>query len=128
VVFTSEHDVVSGIETWIEDYHSSSIQMIRGGKIYAAIGLESIGNSDMNRVIVMPEGLNGFLPNLDLINVVTTTSYLHEFVAGLDTFTTWENLREVEGTLLFYHHMSMSLPRSNHAAFTQYVFLSFSIY
>lgn len=103
--------------------------MFRGGKIFAAIALENVGNANMNRVLVIPEGYGGFLPNLDLVNVVTTTSYLQDIVAGIDTYSGFEPIdSNIRTMLVFYLHTSMSFPRSNHFAFTKLMTYSFHIF
>uniref|UniRef100_A0A4W3H387 GPI-anchor transamidase component GPAA1 n=1 Tax=Callorhinchus milii TaxID=7868 RepID=A0A4W3H387_CALMI len=70
----NEHDML-GMEAWLEAYHdvnltgmASSVLQGRAGSIQAAVVLEL--NSDViTSFDVAVEGLNGQLPNLDLVNL-----------------------------------------------------------
>jgi hypothetical protein len=65
--------------------------------------------------------LAGSLPNLDLVNVVVTSSFLQYHKAGIDIYSAAE---EVYGSLrklvLFSWHVALSYPQSNHAPFSLY--------
>ncbi|GAM29078.1 hypothetical protein SAMD00019534_122540 [Acytostelium subglobosum LB1] len=129
---------ISGISVWTHDYHASPIRtnqspqrrgwtdsddgrLIRSGYIYGAIALDRVGNSGMEKLVVYPEGLNGALSNLDIINVLTTTSYLNEMPAGIVTQVgEEEDDGSLFGLLVFMWNSALSMPRSNHAVFTKY--------
>ncbi|EGC31957.1 hypothetical protein DICPUDRAFT_82192 [Dictyostelium purpureum] len=136
---------ISGSSVWIHDYFSSpppiknnfsrktsrdkhQIGWIkdnkvfkRGGKIYGAIALNRVGNQEMEKIIVYPEGLKGGLSNLDIINTVTTTTFLNEIPAGINSHMVDEPVEgSIYGLLVFMWNSALSLPRSNHAIFTKY--------
>ncbi|KAF2068926.1 hypothetical protein CYY_009755, partial [Polysphondylium violaceum] len=114
-------------------------RIMRAGQIYGAIGFDRIGrnsnnninnnnnnnnNTDSNqqqKVVVYPEGLEGSLSNLDIINVITTTSFLNDIPAGINTHLQNEPVEgSLYGLLVFMWNSALSMPRSNHAIFTRY--------
>ncbi|EFA83073.1 hypothetical protein PPL_03861 [Heterostelium album PN500] len=119
---------ISGISVWLNDYNQppigwtgSGAPLLRAGQIYGAISLDRIGNKIMEKLVIYPEGLSGALSNLDIINVVTTTSYLNEIPAGIITqFGEEDDDGSVNGLLVFMWNSALSMPRSNHAIFTRY--------
>uniref|UniRef100_H0VB61 GPI-anchor transamidase component GPAA1 n=1 Tax=Cavia porcellus TaxID=10141 RepID=H0VB61_CAVPO len=77
IFLLTEHDLL-GTEAWLEAYHdinvtgmqSSSLQG-RAGAIQAAVALE-LSSDVVTSLDVIVEGLNGQLPNLDLLNLFQT--------------------------------------------------------
>lgn len=77
IFLVTEHDLL-GTEAWLEAYHdvnvtgmqSSSLQG-RAGAIQAAVALE-LSSDVVTSLDVIVEGLNGQLPNLDLLNLFQT--------------------------------------------------------
>ncbi|CAG8647362.1 24236_t:CDS:10 [Cetraspora pellucida] len=66
-----------GVQAWLESYHDhkqsgieASPLFLRSGAIQAAINLDFPGTSNYKALGLFFEGLNGQLPNLDLINTV----------------------------------------------------------
>ncbi|XP_063237453.1 glycosylphosphatidylinositol anchor attachment 1 protein [Bacillus rossius redtenbacheri] len=78
IFLVTEHEQL-GMQAWLEAYHRTSCgrpgvldhgdMMGRGGAIQAAINLE-LHSEKIGHVDVKVEGLNGQLPNLDLVNLV----------------------------------------------------------
>jgi len=78
VFLITEHEML-GMQAWLEAYHQTSSGMpgvidrgeleARAGAIQAAINLE-IGAEKITHVNVKIQGLNGQLPNLDLVNLI----------------------------------------------------------
>ncbi|XP_048462798.1 glycosylphosphatidylinositol anchor attachment 1 protein isoform X1 [Rhincodon typus] len=73
----NEHDMI-GMEAWLEAYHdvnvtdiNSSVMEGRAGAIQAAITIE-ISSDVITSFDISVEGLNGQLPNLDLVNLFTS--------------------------------------------------------
>ncbi|CAG8511788.1 20515_t:CDS:10 [Gigaspora margarita] len=67
----------AGVQAWLESYHDhkqsgieASPLLLRSGAIQAAINLDFPGTSSYKALGIFFEGLNGQLPNLDLINTV----------------------------------------------------------
>ncbi|XP_032982160.1 glycosylphosphatidylinositol anchor attachment 1 protein isoform X2 [Rhinolophus ferrumequinum] len=77
IFLVTEHDLL-GTEAWLEAYHDTNVTGMqssplqgRAGAIQAALALEL--SSDMvTSLDVAVEGLNGQLPNLDLLNLFQT--------------------------------------------------------
>ncbi|XP_072216799.1 glycosylphosphatidylinositol anchor attachment 1 protein, partial [Excalfactoria chinensis] len=74
IFLVTEHDLL-GMEAWLEGYHDSnrsgtqwSGSMGRAGAIQAAVSLE-LSSDVVTSVDVAIEGLNGQLPNMDLLNL-----------------------------------------------------------
>ncbi|KAJ8869287.1 hypothetical protein PR048_030860 [Dryococelus australis] len=78
IFLVTEHEQL-GMQAWLEAYHRTTCgrpgvldhgdMMGRGGAIQAAINLE-LHAEKIGHVDVKVEGLNGQLPNLDLVNLV----------------------------------------------------------
>ncbi|XP_051871553.1 glycosylphosphatidylinositol anchor attachment 1 protein isoform X2 [Pristis pectinata] len=73
----NEHDMI-GMEAWLEAYHdvnvtaiSSSVMQGRAGAIQAAVTVE-ISSDVVTSFDISVEGLNGQLPNLDLVNLFSS--------------------------------------------------------
>uniref|UniRef100_UPI00398F3A1A glycosylphosphatidylinositol anchor attachment 1 protein n=1 Tax=Pristiophorus japonicus TaxID=55135 RepID=UPI00398F3A1A len=73
----NEHDMI-GMEAWLEAYHdvnvtdiSSSVMQGRAGAIQAAITIE-MSSDVVTSFDISVVGLNGQLPNLDLVNLFTS--------------------------------------------------------
>jgi len=90
IFLVTEHEQL-GIEAWLEAYHctSSGANVInygkldaRAGAIQAAINLE-IPTEKISHIDVRMEGLNGQLPNLDLVNLVHRLYQQERFVTTL---------------------------------------------
>ncbi|XP_077983005.1 GPI-anchor transamidase component GPAA1-like [Glandiceps talaboti] len=74
IFLVTEHENL-GIQAWLESYHHvesdyirSSMMHGRSGAILGAINLE-VGSTTVSHIDIRMEGLNGQLPNLDLINL-----------------------------------------------------------
>eukprot|EP01133_Synstelium_polycarpum_P014483 gene14483-17087_t len=133
---------ISGVAVWLHDYHASPLRptgwrqrestnyeigqvaggerMIRAGQIYGCLALDRVGG-DMDKILVYPEGLEGALSNLDIVNVITTTSFLSDIPAGINTHLPYEEVKgSLYGLFVFLFNSALSMPRSNHAIFTRY--------
>ncbi|KAI8067458.1 Gaa1-like protein [Gongronella butleri] len=67
----------AGTQAWLEAYHGieqqgtySSLVMPRSGAIQGVVNLDFPGTNDYERLGIFFEGVNGQLPNLDLINTI----------------------------------------------------------
>ncbi|CAG8434789.1 11747_t:CDS:10 [Ambispora gerdemannii] len=67
----------AGVQAWLEAYHDnprsdilSSPLFLRSGAIQAAVNLDLPGTKDYQVLGIFYEGVNGQLPNLDLINTI----------------------------------------------------------
>ncbi|NXG56859.1 GPAA1 protein, partial [Hemiprocne comata] len=74
IFLVNEHDLL-GMEAWLEAYHDVNLTEVqssgllgRAGAIQAAVSLE-LSSDVVTSIDVAVEGLNGQLPNLDLLNL-----------------------------------------------------------
>lgn len=125
------------MQAWLDAYHScdsfQSNQILnsgnleaRAGSIQAAINLE-LQSFDLKYIDVKIEGLNGQLPNLDLVNLVQRIGVKEGFVSGHRQTSTirrsgaksaWEdNFRHMVSMLLT---QSTGVPNGNHGLFYRY--------
>lgn len=77
IFLVTEHDLL-GTEAWLEAYHDTNVTGMqssplqgRAGAIQAAMALE-LSSDIVTSLDVAVEGLNGQLPNLDLLNLFQT--------------------------------------------------------
>jgi hypothetical protein len=79
-----------------------------------------------NHVLVFcsVKGFGGFLPNLDLVNTVTTTAYVQDpspFTSA--GHTSWVEEEPIDGgvreMLAFVWNTALSFPRATHAFFSK---------
>lgn len=71
IIFVFPKDGHASLRSWVEAYHTSLD--LTAGSIEAAIVMEYAQDSDnFDHMQLFYEGLNGQLPNLDLINTITT--------------------------------------------------------
>eukprot|EP00069_Balaena_mysticetus_P012348 bmy_07580T0 len=77
IFLVTEHDLL-GSEAWLEGYHDINVTGMqssplqgRAGAIQAAVALE-LSSDVVTSLDVVVEGLNGQLPNLDLLNLFQT--------------------------------------------------------
>ncbi|XP_040847575.1 glycosylphosphatidylinositol anchor attachment 1 protein isoform X2 [Ochotona curzoniae] len=77
IFLVTEHDLL-GTEAWLEAYHDVNVTGVkssplegRAGAIQAAVALE-LSSDVVTSLDVTVEGLNGQLPNLDLLNLFQT--------------------------------------------------------
>lgn len=125
------------MQAWLEAYHTSDLfnsnQVLncgnleaRAGSIQAAINLE-LQSFDLKFIDVKIEGLNGQLPNLDLVNLVQRIGVKEGFVSGhRQTSTQRRSGLKSSWDENFQHMISMLLtqatgvPNGNHGLFYRY--------
>lgn len=82
VIFVFPKDGHASLRSWVEAYHTSLD--LTAGSVEAAIVLEYPKDSDnFDHMQLFYEGLNGQLPNLDLINTITTIARNENMHVGI---------------------------------------------
>jgi len=133
VIFLIVEDDMIGMQAWLAAYHHSYSEFIvpgelsaKSGSVQAAINLE-IGTDKISHVDLSIEGLNGQLPNLDLVNTVTrlcnrerVIPTLHKrsdaYIPGsLNGF-----LHSLKTMLLLMSRLASGSPSGNHGLFHRY--------
>ncbi|KAI8357897.1 Gaa1-like protein [Choanephora cucurbitarum] len=81
ILLVADHGKL-GTQSWLDAYHGTEqgklVVMPRSGAVQGVVHLDFPGTQDYERLGVFFEGVNGQLPNLDLINtIVTVASVTH---------------------------------------------------
>lgn len=98
IIFVVTSDSYISLRSWVTDYHTSMANT--AGAIEAAIVLDFPDKSDhFSEIEISYEGLNGQLPNLDLVNTAVLISH-HEYVNVII-----QNM----GTINFTHYKTRAL-------------------
>lgn len=137
VIFLITEQEQLGMQAWLEAYHGSynsdGVSVLdfgtldaRAGSIQAAVNLE-IQGFDVDFIDVKVEGLNGQLPNLDLLNLIQRLA-LKEGISSGHKQTSNQRRSGVKGPIAanFWHMISMILtqstgiPNGNHGLFHRY--------
>ncbi|KAK3744477.1 hypothetical protein QZH41_012881, partial [Actinostola sp. cb2023] len=91
IIFLVTEQGTLGMHAWLEAYHDVPNPYIKSlpleshsGSIQAAINME-ISNSSIGGFDILEEGINGQLPNLDLINMVERLCAKERIHAALHT-------------------------------------------
>ncbi|KAF3989549.1 hypothetical protein FT663_03575 [Candidozyma haemuli var. vulneris] len=99
VIFVFPRDGHASLRSWVEAYHTSLD--LTAGSIEAAIVLEYAKDSDnFDHLQLIYEGLNGQLPNLDLINTITTIARNENMHVGIQSTPGEELTRRDYGSRL----------------------------
>ncbi|CAH1269314.1 GPAA1 [Branchiostoma lanceolatum] len=122
-----------GMEAWLQEYHYTKSPLLkssplhgRSGSIQAAINLE-LHSDQVSHFNVKLEGLNGLLPNLDLVNLVVQLCGRERITVKLhqqrDTFPSegWPAFQQNLKTMsLMMLHQATGMPNGLHGLFLRY--------
>lgn len=127
IIFLVTDQEQLGMEAWLRAYHNSEVSVsnsvlnsghleARAGSIHAAINLE-LQSFDLNHIDVKIEGLNGQLPNLDLLNLVQRIAAKEGLISGhRQTSNRKRNGAKSSWQENFQHMISMVLSQSTGVA------------
>ncbi|XP_061463201.1 glycosylphosphatidylinositol anchor attachment 1 protein [Rhineura floridana] len=132
IFLVNEHDLV-GMEAWLEAYHDvnvtemhSSGMLGRAGAIQAAIALE-LSSDVITSFDVAVEGLNGQLPNLDLVNLFYSFCQKNSLlctIQGKLQRSDWDSLpayaHSLQTLLLMVLKQASGRPQGDHGLFLRY--------
>ncbi|KAA0191011.1 hypothetical protein HAZT_HAZT011698 [Hyalella azteca] len=135
IFLVTEHEQL-GMEAWLQSYHGSLPQsppvldfgklIARAGPIQAAVNLE-IPESFVSHVDIRYEGLNGQLPNLDLVNLLHRLCHRESVEHTVrnradhrkpDTASGW--LHQLHTLLSSIATQATGVPSGNHGLFHRY--------
>ncbi|KAI9361384.1 Gaa1-like protein [Pilaira anomala] len=81
ILLVTDHEI-SGTQAWLDAYHGmekndefSSIVMPRSGAVQGVVNLDFPGTQNYESLGIFFEGVNGQLPNLDLINTIVAVAH-----------------------------------------------------
>ncbi|KAK2187644.1 hypothetical protein NP493_159g04034 [Ridgeia piscesae] len=132
IFLITEHEEI-GIQAWLNAYHHSHNDYVlagelqgRSGSLQAALCLE-IAHEEITRFNIKLEGLNGQLPNLDLVNTAMQLCRDQGMQPTLQKQTDYWDPKSYEGferalktMLLMMWNMAHGTPTGNHGLFHQY--------
>ncbi|KAF9165893.1 Glycosyl phosphatidyl inositol protein transamidase complex subunit [Actinomortierella ambigua] len=123
-----------GIERTAQDNHEESLH-VRSGAIQAALNLDFAGTGDYNAIGIFFEGVNGGLPNLDLINTVNEigvhrgwTVVLHDKIIPATDNLTRKYLNALHNMLYMMKYQASCHPSANHGFFHKYMIDAITLY
>ncbi|KAI8824481.1 Gaa1-like protein [Fimicolochytrium jonesii] len=137
-VFVVTHPSPVGTQAWLEAYHGKQSQegaalrydplAVHSGVIQEALNLELTGSDEYAAVEIDVTGLNGQLPNADLVStVVLCNKYegipvaLHQAVAPEKFESDWNSyLFKADILKEYVKAQAAGLPRGNHALYARY--------
>ncbi|XP_043923348.1 glycosylphosphatidylinositol anchor attachment 1 protein [Protopterus annectens] len=132
IFLLTEHDLI-GMEAWLEAYHdvnitgiTSSIMQGRAGAIQAAVSLE-LSSDVITSFDIAVEGLNGQLPNLDLVNLFSAFCQRNGMlctIQGKLQRDDWESLpgyvHNLQTMMLMVLKQGSGRPQGDHGLFLRY--------
>ncbi|KAM6125774.1 LOW QUALITY PROTEIN: glycosylphosphatidylinositol anchor attachment 1 protein [Pterocles gutturalis] len=132
IFLVNEHDLL-GMEAWLEAYHDVNLTEIqssgplgRAGAIQAAVSLE-LSSDVVTSLDVAVEGLNGQLPNLDLINLFHAFCQKNGLLCTIqgklprpDGDSLPAYARSLQTLLLMVLAQASGRPRGDHGLFLRY--------
>ncbi|XP_028343135.1 glycosylphosphatidylinositol anchor attachment 1 protein isoform X2 [Physeter macrocephalus] len=130
IFLVTEHDLL-GSEAWLEAYHDVNVTGMqssplqgRAGAIQAAVALE-LSSDVVTSLDVAVEGLNGQLPNLDLLNLFQTFCQKGGLLCTLqgkpqDRTPAGGPLRAAQTLLLMLLRQASGRPHGAHGLFLRY--------
>ncbi|XP_030409934.1 glycosylphosphatidylinositol anchor attachment 1 protein isoform X2 [Gopherus evgoodei] len=132
IFLVNEHDLI-GMEAWLEAYHDVNVTEVlssgmlgRAGAIQAAVSLE-LSSDVVTSFDVAVEGLNGQLPNLDLVNLFYAFCQKNGLlctIQGKLQRTDWDTLpsyvHSLQTLLLMVLKQGSGRPQGDHGLFLRY--------
>ncbi|KAI8916566.1 Gaa1-like protein [Powellomyces hirtus] len=137
-IFLVTHPSPMGTRAWLEAYHgeqpgpNDALQYdpleTHSGAIQEALNLEFGGEGDYAAIEILVDGLNGQLPNADLVTtVVNCAQYegipvaLHQAVTPEKFDSNWTRyLHKADILVEYMKSQALGLPRSDHALYAKY--------
>lgn len=132
IFLVTEHQEL-GMQIWLDGYHGifspyvqSSPMLGRSGAIQEAINLE-LDDKEVSHMQILVQGLNGQLPNLDMVNMVIRLCEMEQIHVSLKTLhfshlnDGWDEYRSSLGTMgMMMFNQASGRPSSNHGLFHKY--------
>nr|CAG8446037.1 12712_t:CDS:10 [Entrophospora candida] len=147
IIFLITDEGEAGVQAWLESYHdyqrSTSPLLLRSGVIQAAINLDFPGTSDYRAIELffgnyrIEEGVNGQLPNLDLINIIIlcTARVSYSIPIKLNGSGHYYNfndagdyLSSLYNLLMTMKYQALSHPTGSHGLFFRYKIDAITLY
>ncbi|KAG0245355.1 Gaa1-like protein [Mortierella sp. GBAus27b] len=145
IIFVVTDGEAEGLQAWLRAYHgiqgSSKSRFdetlhVRSGAIQAALNLDFPGTGDYNALGIFFEGVNGQLPNLDMINTVAQIAEsvapvnltLHDELIPYTENMTKNYINSLKRMLYMMKYQAAGAPTGNHGLYLKYKIDAITLY
>lgn len=145
IVFVVSDGDTEGLQAWLKAYHgneqntyerSEEALRVRSGAIQAALNLDFAGTGDYNALGIFFEGVNGQLPNLDMINSVADIAAsvapveltLHDELVPMTENVTKNYINSLKRMLYMMKYQAVGTPTGNHGLYLKYKIDAITLY
>ncbi|KAF9338343.1 Glycosyl phosphatidyl inositol protein transamidase complex subunit [Podila minutissima] len=145
IIFVVSDGDTEGLQAWLKAYHgneqntyerSEEALKIRSGAIQAALNLDFAGTGDYNALGIFFEGVNGQLPNLDMINSVADIAAtvapveltLHDELVPVTENVTKNYINSLKRMLYMMKYQAVGTPTGNHGLYLKYKIDAITLY
>ncbi|KAK3844673.1 MAG: Gaa1-like protein [Linnemannia gamsii] len=145
IIFVVSDGEAEGLQAWLKAYHgneehthvrSEEALKVRSGAIQAALNLDFPGAGDYNALGIFFEGVNGQLPNLDMINTISQITMgiapveltLHDELVPYTDNMTKNYLNSLRRMLYQMKYQAVGTPTGNHGLYLKYKIDAITLY
>ncbi|KAF9120030.1 Glycosyl phosphatidyl inositol protein transamidase complex subunit [Mortierella sp. 14UC] len=145
IIFVVSDGEAEGLQAWLKAYHgneehtherSEEALKVRSGAVQAALNLDFPGAGDYNALGIFFEGVNGQLPNLDMINTINQISMgiapveltLHDELVPYTDNMTKNYLNSLRRMLYQMKYQAIGTPTGNHGLYLKYKIDAITLY
>ncbi|KAG0305198.1 Glycosyl phosphatidyl inositol protein transamidase complex subunit [Linnemannia gamsii] len=145
IIFVVSDGEAEGLQAWLKAYHGNEENIyehseeplrVRSGAIQAALNLDFAGTGDYNALGIFFEGVNGQLPNLDMINTINLISLgiapveltLHDELIPYTDNMTKNYLNSLRKMLYQMKYQAVGTPTGNHGLYLKYKIDAITLY
>ncbi|KAF9181496.1 Glycosyl phosphatidyl inositol protein transamidase complex subunit [Haplosporangium sp. Z 767] len=145
IIFVVSDGQAEGLQAWLKAYHGNEESThdrteetlrVRSGAIQAALNLDFAGTGDYNALGIFFEGVNGQLPNLDLINTVADIAKdvapveltLHDELVPFTDNMTKNYINSLKKMLYMMKYQAVGSPSGNHGLYLKYKIDAITLY
>ncbi|KAG0272077.1 Glycosyl phosphatidyl inositol protein transamidase complex subunit [Linnemannia exigua] len=145
IIFVVSDGEAEGLQAWLKAYHgneehtherSEETLKVRSGAIQAALNLDFPGTGDYNALGIFFEGVNGQLPNLDMINTINQITMgiapveltLHDELVPYTDNMTKNYLNSLRRMLYQMKYQAVGTPTGNHGLYLKYKIDAITLY
>ncbi|KAF9537935.1 Glycosyl phosphatidyl inositol protein transamidase complex subunit [Mortierella hygrophila] len=145
IIFVVSDGEAEGLQAWLKAYHGNEEHTyeryeeplrVRSGAIQAALNLDFAGTGDYNALGIFFEGVNGQLPNLDMINTINLISMgiapveltLHDELVPYTDNMTKNYLNSLRKMLYQMKYQAVGTPTGNHGLYLKYKIDAITLY
>ncbi|KAF9917931.1 Glycosyl phosphatidyl inositol protein transamidase complex subunit [Lobosporangium transversale] len=145
IIFVISDGDTEGLQAWLKAYHGNEERTktrfeetlhIRSGAIQAALNLDFAGTGDYNVLGIFFEGVNGQLPNLDMINTVVEIARgkapveitLHDDIMPYTESMPRNYTNSLNKMFYMMKYQAAGTPTGNHGVYLKYKIDAITLY